>query len=38
MGGKLLRSIGKIRANANIGLKNLAYNIRRYIFWETQKE
>jgi IS5 family transposase len=34
MGGKLIRSIGKVRAEANIGLKNLAYNIRRYLFWE----
>ncbi|MBP0000830.1 MAG: hypothetical protein J7641_17840 [Cyanobacteria bacterium SID2] len=38
LGGKLLRSTKKIRAEANIGLKNSAYNIRRYIFWETQKE
>jgi transposase, IS5 family len=37
MGGKLVRSIGKVRAEANIGLKNLAYNMLRYIFWETQK-
>lgn len=36
MGGKLMRSIGKARAEANIGLKNLAYNIKRYIFLEFQ--
>lgn len=36
MGGKLVRSIGKARAKANIGLKNLAYNFRRYVFWEFQ--
>ena len=36
MGGKLVRSIGKARAEANIGLKNLAYNIKRYIFLECQ--
>ena len=32
MGGKLVRSIGKVRAEANIGLKNLMYNIKRYTF------
>lgn len=31
MGGKLLRSIGLVRARANIGLKNLAYNMQRFI-------
>lgn len=36
MGGKLVRSVGKTRAEANIGLKNLAYNFRRYVFWEFQ--
>lgn len=36
MGGKLMRSIGKARAEANIGLKNLAYNIKRYVFLEFQ--
>ena len=36
LGGKLVRSIGKVRAEAQIGLKNLAYNILRYVFWETQ--
>jgi transposase, IS5 family len=38
LGGKLLRSIGKVRAEANLGLKNLTYNILRYIFWETRCE
>ena len=32
MGGKLLRSTGIVRARANIGLKNLAYNLQRFVF------
>lgn len=32
MGGKLMRSIGIVRARANIGLKNLVYNLRRFVF------
>ena len=31
MGGTLVRSIGIVRAKARIGLKNLAYNMRRYV-------
>lgn len=31
MGGKLLRSIGSVRAWANIGMKNLVYNMQRFI-------
>ena len=31
MGGTLVRSIGKVRATARIGLKNLAYNMRRLV-------
>jgi len=31
MGGTLLRSIGIARAKARIGLKNLAYNMRRAV-------
>jgi len=27
---------GKTRVEAAIGLKNLAYNFRRYVFWERQ--
>lgn len=34
MGGKIVRSIGKARVEANIGLRNLAYNFKRYVFWE----
>lgn len=32
MGGTLVRSIGIIRARTKIGLKNLAYNMRRLVF------
>ena len=31
MGGTLLRSVGLARAKARIGLKNLAYNMRRLV-------
>lgn len=31
MGGTLVRSIGLVRANARIGLKNLSYNMRRLV-------
>ena len=36
MGGKLLRCIGKPRATAQLGLKNLVYNLKRYVFWQSQ--
>lgn len=36
MGGKLVRSIGIVRAKANLGLKNLTYNLMRYTFLQTQ--
>ncbi|NJK27968.1 MAG: IS5 family transposase [Coleofasciculaceae cyanobacterium SM2_3_26] len=36
MGGKLVRAIGQARVKAHIGLKNLAYNLRRYVFLQTQ--
>jgi transposase, IS5 family len=35
MGGKLLRSIGMVQAKAQLGLKNLTYNLLRYTFLET---
>ena len=35
MGGTLLRSIGIMRARAHIGLRNLAYNMRRLTHLET---
>lgn len=36
MGGKALQSLGLERAKFNLGLKNLAYNFLRLVFWETQ--
>lgn len=36
MGGKVLRCIGKPRVTAQLGLKNLVYNLKRYRFWQTQ--
>jgi len=36
MGGKLMRAIGKESVKATIGLKNLVYNFKRYVFWESQ--
>lgn len=35
MGGKLVRSIGIVRAQANIGMKNLVYNLQRFVFLAT---
>lgn len=34
MGGKLVRTIGIVRAKAKIGLRNLAYNMQRFTFLE----
>jgi IS5 family transposase len=31
MGGTLVRTIGMVRAKARIGMKNLAYNMRRLV-------
>ena len=36
MGGKLMGSIGKQSVKATIGVKNLVYNFKRYVFWENQ--
>ncbi|MBD3884827.1 transposase [Phormidium tenue FACHB-886] len=36
MGGKLIRSIGLLRAKASLGLKNLTYNFMRYTLLQTQ--
>lgn len=35
MGGKVIRSIGLVRAKAVLGLKNLTYNLARYTFLQT---
>ena len=31
-----VRTIGLARARIKIGMANLAYNMRRYLFWETR--
>ena len=36
MGGKAIRTIGLARAKAMLGLKNLTYNLKRYVFWQKQ--
>jgi IS5 family transposase len=36
MGGKVLRSIGLARAQTQLGLKNLVYNLKRFVYLETQ--
>jgi IS5 family transposase len=35
MGGKLIRTIGLVRARAKLGLRNLAYNFHRFL-WLTR--
>lgn len=37
MGGKAIRSIGIANAKANLGLKNLTFNLQRYVFWQKQE-
>ena len=37
MGGTLVRSVGLVRAKARIGLKNLAYNMRRLVQLERSR-
>ena len=34
MGGKIVRTIGIVRAGLKIGLQNLAYNMRRLVVLE----
>ncbi|NEZ64354.1 IS5 family transposase [Leptolyngbyaceae cyanobacterium CCMR0082] len=36
MGGKVVRTIGLARAQTMLGLKNLTYNLKRYVFWQKQ--
>jgi IS5 family transposase len=36
MGGKLVRAIGVERVRAQLGLKNLVYNLKRYVFWQKK--
>ena len=35
-GGKVIRTIGLARAETMLGLKNLTYNFKRYVFWLKQ--
>ncbi|MEL7503103.1 MAG: transposase, partial [Cyanobacteria bacterium J06554_6] len=37
MGGKAIRTIGLARATALLGLKNLTYNLKRFVFWQRQE-
>lgn len=36
MGGKAIRCIGIANARVYLGLKNLTFNLQRYIFWQKQ--
>ena len=33
-GGRIIRTIGEVRARAKIGLQNLVYNVRRLVILE----
>ncbi|MGR3277962.1 transposase, partial [Acaryochloris marina NIES-2412] len=37
LGGKQVRCIGIQRVRAQLGLKDLAYNVRRYVFWRKKE-
>ena len=37
MGGKLVRTIGLARAEVMLGLKNLSYSLKRFVFWQKQE-
>ena len=37
MGGKRVRCIGIKRVKAQLGLKDLAYNLKRYLFWNKKE-
>jgi transposase, IS5 family len=37
MGGKLVRCIGIKRVSAQLGLKDLVYNLKRYLFWSKKE-
>ncbi|NEP19578.1 MAG: IS5 family transposase [Leptolyngbya sp. SIO4C1] len=37
MGGKMVRTIGIARAEVMLGLKNLTYNLKRFVFWQKQE-
>jgi len=35
MGGKLLRGVGQVRIAAKVGLINLSYNLKRYVYLQS---
>ena len=37
MGGKQVRCVGLERVRAYLGLKDLAFNLQRYVFWQKRK-
>ena len=37
LGGKFIRTVGSIRARAKIGLMNLPYNMKRYVYLTKNK-
>jgi IS5 family transposase len=37
MGGKMVRCIGLERVSAYLGLKDLAFNLKRYVFWQKRE-
>lgn len=38
MGGKQVRCIGLERVTAYLGLKDLAFNLKRYVFWQKRRK
>jgi IS5 family transposase len=36
MGGKFVRAVGLARVQAQLGFKNLVYNLKRYVFWQKK--
>jgi hypothetical protein len=38
MGGKLVRCIGIKRVSAQLALKDLVYNLKRYLFWNNKEQ
>ena len=36
MGGKMVRCIGLERVSAYVGLKDLTFNLKRYVFWQKR--
>ncbi|MFM7220163.1 MAG: IS5 family transposase [Nodosilinea sp.] len=38
MGGKMVRCIGLERVSAYLGLKDLTFNLKRYVFWQKREK